>query len=189
MTRTGERFSMGGEEFRELESSLSGAKRVCRCLKGISFVCLAILLAAWLLLLILMIADVTTKGLDAHKLKGLLYVALYGTAALLLLFVAYRSFSDVVSGESPFTMKQVARFRNSALLLLALTLVDAFLSTGFIYGLDVEGIGFAALGNYGVEHNQIRINATMPFFAIMLFGIAALFRYGVLLQRLTDETD
>lgn len=180
---------MGGEEFRELESSLSGAKKVCRCLKGISFVCLATLLAAWLLLLILMIADAMTGGLDAHQVKGLLFVALYGTAALLLLFVAYRSFSDVASGGSPFTMKQVARFRNSALLLLALVLVDAFLSTGFIYGIDVGGVDFVALGNFGTDNNQIRINATMLFFAIMLFGIAALFRYGVLLQRLTDETE
>lgn len=180
---------MGGEEFRELETSLSGARRVCKYLKNISLVCSAVFLVAWLLLLILMIADAAAKGFDAHKLKSMLYVASYGAVTLLLLFVAFRSFSDVVNGESPFTMKQVSRFRYSALLLVVLVVVDAALSTGFSYAFDIAGVNYAALGNHGIDQKHVRIDAKPIFFAVILYGISALFRYGVLLQRLTDETD
>lgn len=180
---------MGGEELRELEASLSNAGRVCRHLKNISLACSVVFLVAYVLLLTLMIMDAVTTSFDAHKLKGALFVATYGVVILLLLFAAYRSFSDVVNGKSPFTLKQVARFRNAAFMLFALAVIDAFLSTGFVYGFDVGGIGFAALGNFGTDQNQIRINAMVVFIAIILLGIASLFRYGVLLQRLTDETE
>lgn len=180
---------MGGEEYRELETSLSGARRACKYLKNIALVCLIVFLFAWLLLLILMIADAAAKGFDAHKLKGMLYVSSYGVVALSLLFVAFRSFSDVVSGESPFTMKQVSRFRYAALLLVVLAIVDAALSTGFTYAFDMAGINYAALGNHGIESERIRIDAESLFFAVILYGVSVLFRYGVLLQRLTDETD
>lgn len=180
---------MGGEEFRELEASLLGARRVCKHLKNISLVCSAIFLVAWLLLLVLMITDAATRGFDARKLKGMLYVASYGTVTLLLLFVAFRSFSDVVSGESPFTMKQVSRFRYAALLLVMLVIVDTILSTGFTYAFNMAGVDYSALGNYGMDQKHIRINAEPLFFAVILYGISVLFRYGVLLQRLTDETD
>lgn len=182
-------LNTGGEELRELEASLSNAGRVCKRLKIISLVCFIAFLVATILLLFLMIADDATRGFDAQNLKSMLYVLLYGAVILRLLFVAYRSFSDVVNGESPFTMKQICRLRNASLLLFALVAIDAFLSTGFIYSIDAGGIGLAALGNFGTDQNQIRINAMAVFFAIILYGIAALFRYGVLLQRLTDETD
>lgn len=182
-------MNTGGEEFRELEASLSGAGRVCGRLKRISFVCSIVFLVACILLLTLMILDAATKGFDAYKFRGMLYVVTYSAVILWLLFVAYRSFSDVVNGESPFTLKQVGRFRNAAFLLLTLAIIDAFLSTSFIYGFNAGGIDVAALGNFGTDQNQIRINATVVFFAIILLGVSSLFRYGVLLQRLTDETD
>lgn len=180
---------MGGEEFRELEASLSDAGRVCKYLKSISLVCFVLFLVACILLLIQMILDAAAEGFDARKLNGILYVVLYGVVILRLLFVAFRSFSDVVDGESSFTMKQVIRFRNAAILLLALVVIDALLSAGFIYAFDAGGIELAALVNFGADQGLIRINAMVIFFAIILFGIAALFRYGVLLQRLTDETE
>ena len=181
--------SMGGEELRELEASLSDAGRVCKRLKGISLACFVALFIACALLLAQMIMSSVAEGLDAHELKSMLYVVLYGTTALWLISAAHRSFSDVVNGESPFTLKQVARFRSAAFLLFVLAFVDAFLSTGFVYEFAVEGIDIAALGNQGVDQNQIQINAMAVFFAVMLVGVSALFRYGVLLQRLTDETE
>ncbi len=180
---------MGGEEFREIEASLSRARKTCRCLKRISFVCMVVLLVAWAALLLLMISDIAAKGFEVPKLRNVLYVALYGGAVLSLLLVAFRSFSDVVNGESPFTMKQVARFRYAAILLLSLVAVDALLSTGFIYGFDVGGIEFAALGNHGLGLPLVHVNAIALFFAVTLYGASALFEYGVLLQRLTDETE
>ncbi|WP_101723504.1 hypothetical protein [Eggerthella timonensis] len=180
---------MGGEEFRELEASLSGARRVCKHLKNISLIFSAVYLVAWLLLLVLMTTDAATAGVDARKLKGISYVASYGVVTLLLLFVAYRSFSDVVNGESPFTMKQVSRFRYAALLLVALVIIDTILSTGFTYAFNMAGVDYSALGNHGMEQRHLRINAEPLFFAVILYGISVLFRYGVLLQRLTDETD
>lgn len=180
---------MGGEEYRELEASLSGASRACKRLKSISLVCSVVFLVAWFLLLAFMITDAVVKGFDAHKLKGILYVAFYGAVTISLLFVAFRSFSDVANGESPFTLKQVSRFRFAALLLLTLAIVDTLLSTAFVYGFDIAGIDFAASGNHGVVQRHVRINAEPLFFAVILYGISVLFRYGVLLQRLTDETD
>lgn len=180
---------MGGEEHRELEESLSGARRACKYLKNIALVCLVVLLFAWLLLITLLIVDAAAKGFNAYNLKDMLYVALYGAMALSLLFVAFRSFSDVVNGESPFTMKQVSRFRYAALLLIALVIIDTVLSTGFSYSFNMAGVNYVALGNHGIDPERIRINAEPLFFAVILYGVSVLFRYGVLLQRLTDETE
>lgn len=180
---------MGGEELRELEASLSGAGRVCKHLRSVSLVCMVVFFVACALLLAHMVVVAATEGFDAEKMKGLSYVALYGVVILWLLFVAFRSFSDVVNGESPFTMKQVARFKRAAILLLVLSVIDAFLSTGFVYGFDIEGIEFAALGNRGIDQPHIHVNAIALFFAVVMYGVSALFKYGVLLQRLTDETE
>lgn len=179
----------GGEEYRELEKSISGVRHSCKFLKYSCGACLIIFSVAWISLLGIMIASIVVGQVDHEGVKGVLYVLFYGLVIEALLYDAFQSFSDIVSGESPFTTKQVFRFRFASLLLLFLAVIDAALSTGFIYYSNVMGISFGAMGNDGVGGSQISINAMALFFAAMLYGVSVLFRYGALLQRLTDETD
>lgn len=180
---------MGGEEFRELEAAMLRTKRTCKGLKYACGVCLIVFSIMWMVLLgtlvVAFAADLTEPGI----LKELLYTFIYGAIIIILFFSFFISFSDIAKGVSPFTMKQVSRFRFAALLLVLLVIVDAFLSVGFVHNLDVAGVGVSAFGNNGVEQPQIRINGMDLLFAAILYGVSVLLRYGVLLQRLTDETE
>lgn len=120
---------------------------------------------------------------------GAPYVLAYGITIMSLLLLATRTFTDIMKGASPFTEKQVNRFRVGALLLVLLTIVDMLLSTSFSYDVNIAAIGFGAHGNYGMEPEKVSVNVLALFFAAILYGISILFRYGVLLQRLTDETE
>lgn len=85
---------------------------------------------AWAALVGVMVFSSKTQ-VSSSELREVVYVICCGLMVILLLFAAARSFSDIVNGESPFTMKQVNRFRFAALLLVLLAIVDAILSTNF----------------------------------------------------------
>ncbi len=179
---------MDGEEFQELESSMSKVRRSCKYLKYICMVCLIVFSVAWAALVGVMVFSSKTQ-VSSSELREVVYVICCGLMVILLLFAAARSFSDIVNGESPFTMKQVNRFRFAALLLVLLAIVDAILSTNFLYGFDVAGFNVAAYGGHEMGQAKVNVNMMLLFFSAMLFGVSVLFRYGVLLQRLTDETE
>lgn len=178
-----------GEEFRELEASITKVRKSCRYVNYGCKVLLAIVFLGWIVLLGLQFASIAAGQADPSSYKEILYAFVYGLILVLLLLSGVRSFSAVVKGESPFTVNQVKRFRFAALLLILLTVVDATMSVGFSYDFTIAGVNAAAVGGGGADRIVTDIDLMPLFFAAILYGVSILFRYGVLLQRLTDETE
>lgn len=92
---------------------------------------------------------------------------------------------DMAKGESPFTIKQANRIRIIAWLLLAYALLEAFLPTGVLLYQSYGG------GAYGIEHNatfspSIKVGSIIV--ATVFFFLSSIFKYGVKLQELSDDT-
>lgn len=179
----------GGEEARELEVAMLRTGRICRCLKYICIACLAIFSLAWVILVWSMVVSLANQQQGLLIPKEFLYVAMHGLVVIALLYAATQSFSNVARGFSPFTMKQVNLFRLASLLLILLAVIDAILSTGFLFDFEIAGLDIVANEGWQMEPAKLNIDMMTVFFAAILFGVSVLFRYGNLLQRLTDETE
>lgn len=179
---------MSGEESQELETSIERLVRVCRIIKNISITCFVVFMPSLAIVLGLMLLDLVNSMNVVATLKSLLYVLSYGFVIGALLLISIKIFSNIVSGESPFTIKQAKRFRIAGALLLLLAVVESILSMDFSYSVQLSGVNFAANGSTGAEQSVINIDAMMIFFAVILFSLSVLFQYGILLQRLCDET-
>lgn len=177
---------MDSSEFRELKSSLAHVVRVCKAIKWgslIALVCFSLICFAYLIALFISFAD---QGFTFEEVSALVYCAVHGVVVSLLLAGCFRMFSDVVGGGSPFTTKQVKRIRLASLLLVILVVTEVFLSTDFSTQAQVLGVSFGMTSDE--SRGPFAVNVAVLLFAMTLFGFSVLFRYGVLLQRLSDET-
>lgn len=179
--------TMSGDEYRELESSIAGVRRTCRWVGTSCKIGAVVFAIGWGVLIAIMLFDIAISAIDVGKAKALTYVLLHGSVIGALLLLSISVFSDVAKGEPPFSLKQAARLRAVGLLFAALVVVEAVLSYGFVYTAEVPN---APLQVYvaGAEQGRVEINVMAAFFAIMLLGLSMVFRYGALLQRLSDET-
>lgn len=180
---------MSGEESRELKASISKVGKACKAIKYICLICFVLFTVLWIVLMCLLTIDLATTGSGGGAIGPFLYVLSHGLAMGALLFVFLKIFSSIVSGESPFTIEQVRRFRLAAALLLLLAVIEAFLSASFSYGSQILGMNVLAAGGSATEQSYININVLALFFAAALFSVSVIFQYGTLLQRLTDETE
>lgn len=180
---------MGGEESRELEAAMSSVRRTCGRLKRVCLACLIVFFTAWCILIGSIIVGMFTQKWELGGFKELLFIFMHGFVVVILLFAVMRSFSDVVKGYSPFTTKQVNLFKFASALLVLLVVIDAILSTSFFFGYEVAGVDIAAYQGHQMGSAKVNIDMMTLFFAAILYGVSVLFRYGTLLQRLTDETE
>lgn len=181
---------MSGEEARELKTAIARVRKTATVIKIISISILGVFSFGWVFLTGLVLTSGQSGGfVEGEAIRTLVYVMAYGLVMLLLLLSSVRIFSNIASGESPFTESQVKLFRAVGFLFALLALVEAVLSYGFSYDASVFGTAIVVEGNDGMPQSHIRINAAMMFLAAMFFGLSIVFRYGALLQRLSDETE
>ncbi|WP_080798994.1 hypothetical protein [Arabiibacter massiliensis] len=180
---------MSGEESRELAASIAKLRRGCKLIKRFCIVCLIGFTASWAVLLALTLFDLVAVGVDGEKVRTVLYILCNGIIISFLLVISVQIFAGIVAGDSPFTMKQVRRFRVTALLLFALAFVEALLAANFSQVVNVPNtyVVYDSVG--GAEPVPIDINIMILFFAVMILGVSIVFQYGNLLQRLSDETE
>lgn len=180
---------MSGEESRELAASIAKLRSGCNLIKRFCILCLVGFTASWAVLLALTIFDLVAVGFDGEKIRAVLYILSHGLIISSLLVISVQIFSGIVAGESPFTMKQVWRFRVSALLLFVLVLVEALLAADFSHVMNVPNAHVAYDSVGPIEQASVDINITILFFTVIIFGVSVVFQYGNLLQRFSDETE
>ena len=178
-------------EYEEIESALNRIKRISKIVQillKVALICftlfLAFLLAAIMFSLLLPASlpeDITVN------VSSLLFLVVFGAVTWLLIKIILDIFGDVVNGKSPFTMQQVKRFRLVAALFLVSAIIEAVTSIG------VMPIIFA--GSMGINYvtspslaSSMTINAGNLFCAMIFWALSLVFKYGVLLQRFSDET-
>lgn len=186
-----ERDLMSSKEAQELERSIARMRKICKVIRVLCLVCLISFSLVWIVFVCLLMHNAVTNQTTSIGLIDIATLLVFGTFVCLLLVIAFRAFSDIVSGESPFTFKQVKRLRLLGAILLAYTAAEILLSAvpiAFSSGVEVFGLPFVIAGAGSTDSPTIDVNALALIMSAMCFGFSVIFKYGVLLQQQSDDT-
>ena len=180
---------MLNEEAQKTEESLNKSSKVCKYISISLKIIFAIFCICWMLSIGVMVFGLIDPSLaDRESAMGVpllvLYLA-YGVVIALLLVALIGVFSGVAKGESPFAMAQVKKLRIIAGLLLLYAIIDNVIAQ------NNSLIIFSGLNSGYVSPNSnqiIQINFAPFIVAGAVYAFSFVFKYGVLLQELSDET-
>lgn len=105
------------------------------------------------------------------------------------LFVLISVAEDIAKGSSPFTLTQARRIKVIGILLLISVVLKLFIPTGSVDFLETDAIEFGFVPRaYGNGTPTTTIDISTFITAIICFFLSYVFKYGALLQRLSDDT-
>lgn len=113
-------------------------------------------------------------------LPNLIMVAI----ATLLFRLFIRVFEDMSRGESPFSDMQSLRWKTVGWLLLGKMLFELMVSFA---PFSIESVGDMLVG-LSVQPIIVSVDVASVLWVIVSFCLSYVFKYGALLQRLSDET-
>lgn len=113
-------------------------------------------------------------------LPNLIMVAI----ATLLFRLFIRVFEDMSRGEFPFSDMQSLRWKTVGWLLLGKMLFELMISFA---PFSIESVGDMLVG-LSVQPIIVNVDVASVLWAIVSFCLSYVFKYGALLQRLSDET-
>jgi hypothetical protein len=175
------------EDYIKLSTEVNKMKKVCGLLSRVTLVGLVLFSLFFAIVLTLQVYGLTEDNVDSMGLLTVVYSFLLYSLMGCLFFIAWRMFSDVAKGESPFSMTQVKRFTLVGIILLAFTLLDALLP--LMVNFVAEAFGYiVGLTESSTNGLIIKVNILALVAALSCFGLAYVFKYGILLQELSDET-
>lgn len=173
----------------ETNSSLVKVRKVCKFLCSAMKVLFVIFCFGWLAasaatLYSLINPSAFNVVSNVSAISAVLCIV-YGAIAASIILVLIGMFSDAAKGESPFTMKQVKRLRIVSAMLVLYALIDFVVSASTPFTrFDNLGLGYTSV----TAKTVIPINFTPIIAAAIVFAFSFVFKYGVLLQELSDET-
>lgn len=178
---------MHNEEILETEKSLSKIRKVCRLISTITIVIFALLCIWWVFTVAMIVVSLVNPELfdsvEGSGITGVLLLFVYGIVIGVIFTILIKIFKDTSEGASPFTILQVRRLRIIALMLVFYMLLDSGIKYNAAF-LQFNGMnsGYASMSSV----------ATIDFAPLMaaavVFAFSFVFKYGVLLQELSDET-
>lgn len=173
---------------RETSDALARANKVCRFINIALKVTFLVFIVFWLVAAGMMIYPlIGTDQISSEKssfLTALFFIG-QGVSIAIMFIVFIKILSDVSKGESPFTMMQVKRLHMIAGLLLLYGVLD------FAVSLNTAAAQLSGLdtGYISVNGNAIVFLNFAPLIAAaVVFAFSFVFKYGVLLQELSDDT-
>lgn len=176
---------MTDRQDQELACSIHKALTACRIIKNVSLVCLVCFLILWALFFVLQLIGFLNDGFD---LIAFVHSILFGSAVAVILISVIRIFSDAKKQVTPFTSKQSKRIVVIAIMVLILAINDVlFPMSELIYTSSFsQYIGFEI--DTGDTYSPPTLNLGMLLFSLLLMCLSVIFKYGYLLQQLSDET-
>jgi hypothetical protein len=182
---------MSSEETLEQQASTARMKKICRVIRVITWIGLAAFILVWLILACLLVLDLIEHGMTGVVLAKIAYLILFGAFVCAVLAIALRAFSDIVAGESPFSLKQVRRLHLLGTIFFLLALCEAVLSAlpivvPFQVELLGQSLGLSIMSGTGSPFVQVNILALMM--TAMCHAFSTIFKHGVSLQQLSDDT-
>lgn len=183
------------EQVQKTLKALNSTRNVCRL---IEIICWIILSAAitWWLWPAGFYAKQLIEGSTNMPDPSLLFFAIvlllaFASCLFSFIFLLIRIFRDIVKGVPPFTFRQVRRMRLMSLSLVCYSLLELCISTlslainATMQPNETE----ASILYFGLTDG---VHPTLDLFPILmaavLFALSFVFKYGVLLQQLSDET-
>lgn len=172
---------------REGECTMVGSflnmKRVCNIIRALSIVCLiffAIIYVAFLVACLL-------SPEPQQALGAIVYTILHGTMICAIFTLIILGLSDVMKGHSPFTDKQVRRLVVAGFLFLAIALVELVFPLDMSWNLAGGSEAHIMLDASTISAGT-NVNVAALLFAFASFCLSAIFKYGIILQKLSDDT-
>lgn len=181
---------MSDNEGSALHSSLEHIRTVCKVIRVACLVCLVGFILCWVVFTSWMIAEYINATPNGVQIEDISYTFLFGVMVCVLFIVTLRIFSDIVAGETPFSHKQVKRLRYLGAAFLVFAAIELILSTSFYFDTQLLGQTLSVVGESASEipSEFIRIDLTAILAALASYGLALIFKYGILLQEYSDET-
>lgn len=183
---------MQNQEVMDTKASLDQVHKVCQRLRMCIKIVFAIVCFFWAVSAISMIwtlacVDISGGGLGANIFNLMLHIA-RGAVVLVLYLLLLSMFNDAILGEPPFTMKQVRRLKTASLALIFYAILGVILGCCSAL-LQMNGFSSGYVSSFGESDNVIMSIDLAPFItAAVVFAFSYVFKYGVLLQELSDET-
>lgn len=182
---------MMSKNAKRIQNSLGHVKKI----SGTAFKALRVFLVVYLILTIPVfcysLIVIFTAGLS---LQDLLWMGLQVVPMVLSIVVTVsvcmallRLFGDVNKGESPFTDSQSNRFKLIGWLLLASFVLGAMIS---VAPMPYTQIGSLTFGIFSPTPSPSGIDFDLSYilWAVVSFSFSQVFKYGTLLQQLSDDT-
>lgn len=175
---------------REVEAAYLGIKKIATLLKCCFLVALIAYGAfAAIMLLGSILSDLFPDRVSFTYLSGVfdsLAFGIHGVLVLALFWCGYRIFKDISSGASPFSVKQSNRIQAAALLFVVYAVLDLIWCPQL---LSLLSIGTVDIGYQNLTSGPLvlQLDTGVLAAAAMLFCLSLIFRYGAVLQRLSDD--
>ncbi|WP_270295857.1 DUF2975 domain-containing protein [Eggerthella sinensis] len=166
---------------KETESSLIRTNKVCKFICALMKLVFVFVCIWWAIVIVVMIIAL----FDSNSINNVGYLSLPALVLYVLSCVVMavtcvtliKIFSDASKGCSPFTMVQVQRLRLMAIALLSYAILEfAITYCSSFARQDWVGPSIATVDLFAIVA------------AAVVFAFSFVFKYGVLLQELSDET-
>lgn len=178
------------EESAQTEISLAQVNKVCRGICIATKVIFAIFCLFWIIAAASMAWSLAVDGFLGNPDNNIFNMALHiarGAIVVILYLIMIRVLEDTVHGESPFTMKQAKRLRKAALALIIYAVLGIVL--GYCSALmQMNGFSSGYISSTASGNVIMTIDFAPFIAAAAVFAFSYVFKYGVLLQELSDET-
>lgn len=169
---------------RDLEAALLRLSRRARWVCFAFRVLAVMILLFWVAFTLLARTSVFGLTWQLEDASSILPSIAQGILVAILLWSMGDVFGEIAYGHTVFSELQVKRMRVASFSMLIYLIMDSFVCPWSASLLSPDGI-FATYDNVGVGAN---INLGLVLLVVVLFGVTSVFRYGVLLQGLSDDT-
>lgn len=178
---------MPNEESSKTEESLSKVNKVCRFISLIMKIVFALICIWWIFAAGLMGASLVNPdafdSVENVSISGLLLFVAYGVVIGVCFVILIKIFSDTAKGRSPFTMLQVRRLKTISAMLIMYAVFDIAMKYNAVF-LQFNNMN----SGYASMDSVLTIDLAPIIVAAVVFAFSFVFKYGVLLQELSDET-
>lgn len=172
---------------KEIEASKAKLKQIGSTLRFLFLVLAVLAFMAWLAIIASIISaaikGVGGSGADDGLRAGLASLVMLVLALAFLILSGM--FADIAKGRSPFVPKQAKRLRFVALCLFVLFLLDVVIPEGTSV---IRSGQYADLHVSDADETMIGFNPLILSCSIFFFALSFVFKYGSLLQSLSDDT-
>ena len=178
---------MPGAGSRRIDNALAHVNRISKV------ICIIILC---LIVALILFGCVFFVGFVASAISGNTSTPLFSIIPLLLvyaislctLFVLNSIFKNISENNSPFNEKHARRIRYIGWLLLANAAIETIASLNAVPVLYVGNAILAYEPSGGTAPLDVYIDAESVVLALVCFCLSLIFKYGALLQTLSDDT-
>lgn len=169
----------------DLLKALTKMRKTCKVIKYCFLAATVVFSVFWLSIVAMLVTDWIGRGMDVAG--TVIYAVTFGAFVILTLWNLTKLFGEVDKGGAPFSETQADRLQAIAVIALAIAILDALISVGFILE-PMPELGFGMVANDGITEPTINIKFGMLAFSAIMYSLSAIFRYAALLQQLSDET-